>query len=62
MNMGRIALRTEEEGGHGRSADNSRLVLICEVVLLRLVTVTAAWAASRTPARWPRPDGSSPRR
>ena len=31
-------------------------------VLLRLVTVTAAWAASRTPARWPRPGGSSPRR
>ena len=28
----------------GRSADNSRLAQICEVVLLRLVTVTAAWA------------------
>jgi hypothetical protein len=37
--------RTEEENGHGGSGDrHSRIVQICEAVLLALVTITAAWA------------------
>jgi hypothetical protein len=37
--------RTEEGNGHGGSGDrHSRIVQICEAVLLALVTVTAAWA------------------
>jgi hypothetical protein len=37
--------RTEERNGHGGSgARHSRIVQICEAVLLALVTITAAWA------------------
>ena len=46
------AERAEEEGGHGGSGDrHSRIVQICEAVLLALVTVTAAWAGYSA-ARW----------
>jgi hypothetical protein len=44
--------RAEEEGGHGESDDrHSRIVQICEAVLLALVTVTAAWAGYSA-AKW----------
>ena len=44
--------RTEEEGGHGESGDrHSRIVQICEALLLALVTVTAAWAGYSA-AKW----------
>jgi hypothetical protein len=37
--------RAEEESGHGESGGrHSRIVQICEAVLLALVTITAAWA------------------
>ena len=42
----------EKEGGHGGSDDrHSRIVQICEAVLLALVTITAAWAGYSA-ARW----------
>jgi hypothetical protein len=42
---GEAEQRAEEEGGHGGSGDrHSRIVQICEAVLLALVTITAAWA------------------
>ena len=44
--------RSEEEGGQGGSSDrHSRIVQICEAVLLALVTVTAAWAGYSA-AKW----------
>ena len=44
--------RAEEEGGHGGSSEgHSRIVQICEAVLLALVTITAAWAGYSA-ARW----------
>jgi hypothetical protein len=40
------------EGGHGESGDrHSRIVQICEAVLLALVTITAAWAGYSA-AKW----------
>ena len=52
MNMVRRQERAEEEGGHGESGDrHSRIVQICEAVLLALVTVTAAWAGYSA-AKW----------
>ena len=49
---GEAAERAEEEGGHGESGDrHSRIVQICEAVLLALVTVTAAWAGYSA-AKW----------
>ena len=52
MNMARRTERAEEEGGHGGSGDrHSRIVQICEAVLLALVTITAAWAGYSA-ARW----------
>ncbi len=42
----------EEESGHGGSGDrHSRIVQICEAVLLALVTITAAWAGYSA-AKW----------
>ena len=44
--------QAEEADGSGRSADrHSRIVQICEAVLLALVTITAAWAGYSA-ARW----------
>ena len=44
--------RAEGEGGHGGSDDrHSRVVQICEAVLLALVTITAAWAGYSA-AKW----------
>src|SRR5271170_979951 len=44
--------RAAEEGSHDRSDDrHSRIVQICEAVLLALVTLTAAWAGYSA-ARW----------
>ena len=41
-----------EKGGHQEAADrHSRIVQICEAVLLAIVTVTAAWAGYSA-ARW----------
>jgi hypothetical protein len=49
---GEAAERAEEEGGHGGSGDrHSRIVQICEALLLALVTVTAAWAGYSA-AKW----------
>ncbi len=43
---------TEEGNGHGNSDDrHSRIVQICEAVLLALVTIAAAWAGYSA-ARW----------
>jgi hypothetical protein len=44
--------RAAEEGSHDRSEDrHSRIVQICEAVLLALVTITAAWAGYSA-AKW----------
>lgn len=44
--------QAEKEDGHGESGNrHSRIVQICEAVLLALVTVTAAWAGYSA-ARW----------
>jgi hypothetical protein len=44
--------QAEGEGGHGGSDDrHSRVVQICEAVLLALVTITAAWAGYSA-AKW----------
>ncbi len=44
--------QADEEDGNGRSGDrHSRIVQICEAVLLALVTITAAWAGYSA-ARW----------
>jgi hypothetical protein len=44
--------QNEAGDGHGRSEDrNSRIVQICEAVLLALVTITAAWAGYSA-AKW----------
>jgi hypothetical protein len=48
------ALAKEADGAHGHGEDDSRhsrIVQICEAVLLALVTVTAAWAGYSA-ARW----------
>lgn len=47
------ALAKEAGGGHGDGEDSrhSRIVQICEAVLLALVTITAAWAGYSA-ARW----------
>ena len=48
------ALAKESDGEHGRGEENSRhsrIVQICEAVLLALVTITAAWAGYSA-ARW----------
>src|SRR3984957_4444468 len=44
--------RAEEKDSHGGSGDrHSRIVQICEAVLLALVTITAAWAGYSA-AKW----------
>jgi len=44
--------QTEEGNGHGKPEDrHSRIVQICEALLLALVTITAAWAGYSA-ARW----------
>ena len=44
--------RAEEKDGHGGSGNrHSRIVQICEAVLLALVTITAAWAGYSA-AKW----------
>ncbi len=48
------ALAEEADGAHGHAQDDSRhsrIVQICEAVLLALVTITAAWAGYSA-ARW----------
>ncbi len=49
---GEAAERAEKEGGHAEAGDrHSRIVQICEAILLALVTLTAAWAGYSA-AKW----------
>jgi hypothetical protein len=49
---GEAAERVEKEGGHAEAGDrHSRIVQICEAILLALVTLTAAWTGYSA-AKW----------
>jgi hypothetical protein len=49
---GEAAERAEKEAGHAEAGDrHSRIVQICEAILLALVTLTAAWAGYSA-AKW----------
>jgi hypothetical protein len=49
---GEAAERAEQEGGHAEAGErHSRIVQICEAILLALVTLTAAWAGYSA-AKW----------
>ncbi len=49
---GEAAERAEKEGGHAEAGErHSRIVQICEAILLALVTLTAAWAGYSA-AKW----------
>jgi hypothetical protein len=49
---GEAAERAEKEGGHAAAGErHSRIVQICEAILLALVTLTAAWAGYSA-AKW----------